>query len=241
MDPPSDSLKGDLWKVADCEDWLDKQKEKSVVYMSVGSIVVLSEAEIVEMAEGLRESGQPFLWVVRDDARPFLPAGFEEDTSERGLVVQWSPQEAVLRHQSTACFLTHCGWNSTLECLTSGVPAIAFPQWGDQVTDAKFLVDVFGVGVHMRSQKERKAEGGPSFTREDVNRAVEEVIRGPRAEEMRENAARMKELAKGAVAPEGSSDRNIQAFVDEVNALWSATKVKVDPVHIDHIASVLVA
>ncbi|CAA7407647.1 unnamed protein product [Spirodela intermedia] len=208
--PVTEAVRGDLWKAADCVGWLDEQEPGSVVYASVGSVVVLSAEVVVELAEGLRGSGQPFLWVVRNDARAMLPEGFEEEVAGRGLVVQWSPQETVLRHPSTACFLTHCGWNSTLESLTSGVPAIAFPQWGDQVTDAKFLVEIFEMGVHLRPQPEL-----PSFTREDVQRAVEEVVRGPRAEKMRANAARLKELANGAVAQGGSSDRNIQFFMEE--------------------------
>lgn len=207
----AEAVRGDLWKAADCVGWLDTQAPGSVVYASVGSVVTLSAEMVVELAEGLRGSGQPFLWVVRDDARVLLPEGFEEEVAGRGLIVQWSPQETVLRHSSTACFLTHCGWNSTLECLTSGVPAIAFPQWGDQVTDAKFLVEVFEMGVHLRSQPEL-----PAFTREDVQRSVEEVIRGPGAEQLRANAARLKELASGALSRGGSSDRNIQVFVEEI-------------------------
>ncbi|CAA6670573.1 unnamed protein product [Spirodela intermedia] len=208
--PVTEAVRGDLWKAADCVGWLDAQEPGSVVYASVGSVVVLSAEVVVELAEGLRGSGQPFLWVVRNDARAMLPEGFEEEVAGRGLVVQWSPQETVLRHPSTACFLTHCGWNSTLESLTSGVPAIAFPsgetrsrtpssswrssRWGPSATPAR----------------------APSFTREDVQRTVEEVVRGPRAEKMRANAARLKELANGAVAQGGSSDRNIQFFMEEV-------------------------
>ncbi|XP_078443707.1 gallate 1-beta-glucosyltransferase-like [Wolffia australiana] len=212
VEPPArtGSVRGDLWKAADCESWLDGRDPGSVVYAAFGSIVILSAAEVVEMAEGLRACGQPFIWVVRDDARVFLPEGFEEDVADRGMVVQWSPQEAVLRHPATACFITHCGWNSTLECLTAGVPAIAFPQWGDQVTDAKFLLDVFQMGVHLKPSKAQ------SFTREDVSRAVAEVVHGPRAGEMRANAAKYKELTAAAVAPGGSSDRHVAAFVEEI-------------------------
>uniref|UniRef100_A0A1D1XCC6 Limonoid UDP-glucosyltransferase n=1 Tax=Anthurium amnicola TaxID=1678845 RepID=A0A1D1XCC6_9ARAE len=209
---------GDLWKAADCMGWLDAQEPCSVVYASVGSVVVLQRDQVVEMAEGLKAGGRPFLWVVRDDARWMLPEGFEEDTAGKGVVVGWSPQERVLAHPSTACFLTHCGWNSTIECLASGVPAIAFPQWGDQVTDAKFLVEVYGVGVHLRSKAPRLASGkGPSFTRADLERCIEEVTRGPRAESMRAMAARWKEATRSAVAEGSSSDTNILAFMEEIS------------------------
>ncbi|ONK77681.1 uncharacterized protein A4U43_C02F9380 [Asparagus officinalis] len=114
-------------------------RPNSVVYVSVGSVVVLTEEEVVEMANGLLNCGQPFLWVVRDKFRDFLPENFTDSAKENGMVVSWSRQERVLAHPSVGCFLTHCGWNSTLEALTAGVPVVAYPQWGDQVPGAKFF------------------------------------------------------------------------------------------------------
>ncbi|KAK3152348.1 hypothetical protein QOZ80_2BG0157700 [Eleusine coracana subsp. coracana] len=202
-------VRGDLIKAADeCVEWLNAQAPCSVVYASVGSVVVLSAEEVAEMAHGLASTGRPFLWVVRPDARPLLPDGFLDAVAEgRGMVVPWSPQERVLAHASTACFLTHCGWNSTLETLAAGVPVVAFPQWGDQCTDAKFLVDQLRVGVRLRAKP---------LGRDAVREAVEEVVGGPEAEEMRANARRWSAAARAAVAPGGSSDKHVQAFVDEV-------------------------
>ncbi|CAI0445661.1 unnamed protein product [Linum tenue] len=166
------------------------------------------------MAHGLLGSGMPFLWVARptmdegDDADLGLPEGLEE----RGKVVRWAPQEEVLGHVAVACFVTHCGWNSTLEAIGAGKPVVAFPQWGDQVTDAKFLEEVFRVGVRMGR--------GDTWTklvrREEVERCLREVTVGPRAEEMKENAARWKREAEAAVKAGGSSERNVREFVEEV-------------------------
>ncbi|CAD5188720.1 unnamed protein product [Musa acuminata subsp. malaccensis] len=85
---------------------------------------------------------------------PFIPAPLSVvyvsvgsvAAAEPGLVVAWSPQDRVLAHPAIACFVTHCGWNSTLEALTAGVPVVTYPQWGDQVPGSKFLVEVYGVG-----------------------------------------------------------------------------------------------
>ena len=201
-----DEVRGDLIKAADdCVEWLDAQPPRSVVYASVGSVVVLSPGEVAEMAHGLASTGRPFLWVVRPDTQPHLPAGFVESVSGRGAVVAWSPQERVLAHPSTACFLTHCGWNSTLETVAAGVPVVAFPQWGDQCTDARFLVEELGMGVRLRAAR-----------REAVREAVEAAVAGPRAGEMLASARRWSAAARAAVAPGGSSDAHIQAFVDEV-------------------------
>ncbi|XP_010943278.2 gallate 1-beta-glucosyltransferase-like [Elaeis guineensis] len=200
------AIKGDLFKAADCMEWLDAQDPLSVVYVSVGSVVILSREEMEEMACALKNIGRPFIWVVRDDCRNLLPENFVEETREKGMVVGWSPQDRVLAHGSVACFVTHCGWNSTLEALTSGVPVVAYPQWGDQLPDAKFLVDVYRVGVRL---------GAPA-KREEMERCVEEVTTGPEAEGMRKRAVVWREAARKALAEGGSSDRNIQAFVDEI-------------------------
>ncbi|XP_062218419.1 gallate 1-beta-glucosyltransferase 84A23-like [Phragmites australis] len=201
------AVRGDLIKAADdCVGWLDAQAQRSVVYASVGSVVVLSADDVAEMAHGLASTGRPFLWVVRSDTRPLLPDGFLDSVAGRGMVVPWSPQDRVLEHRSTACFLTHCGWNSTLETIASGVPVVAFPHWGDQCTDAKFLVEELRMGVRLRAPLRREA----------VLEAVDAAVAGPDADAMLANARAWSAASQAAVAPGGSSDAHVQAFVDEV-------------------------
>lgn len=202
-------IKADLFKAADESiQWLARHPPRSVVYVSVGSVVVLTEEEMEEMAWGLKQTGRPFLWVVRSDARERIPAGFAEAVAAEGIgmLVEWSPQERVLEHEAVACFLTHCGWNSTTEALTAGVPVVAYPQWGDQVPDAKMLTEACGVGVRLPAPA----------TRAELQRCVKAVTEGETAEAIRRRASEWKEAAAKAVAEGGSSDRHIQAFVDEL-------------------------
>ncbi|KAG8070090.1 hypothetical protein GUJ93_ZPchr0006g41448 [Zizania palustris] len=203
------SVRGDMIKAADnCVGWLDAQPPRSVVYVSLGSVVVLSADEVAEMAHGLDSTGRPFLWVVRPDCRALLPEGFLDAVADRGMVVPWSPQDQVLAHPSVACFLTHCGWNSTLETVAAGVPVVAFPQWGDQCTDAKFLVEDFKMGVRLRAPLRRDA----------VRDVLEAALSGPDADAMLSSAKALSTAARKAVTTGGSSDRNVEAFVDEVLA-----------------------
>ncbi|KAF7078763.1 hypothetical protein CFC21_083145 [Triticum aestivum] len=203
------AVRGDMIKSADdCVGWLDAQAPRSVVYASLGSVVVLSAEELAEMAHGLASTGRPFLWVVRPDCSAMLPEGYLDSVAGRGMVVPWSPQDLVLAHPSTACFLTHCGWNSTLETLAAGLPVVAFPQWGDQCTDAKYLVEEFKMGVRI----------GTPLRRDAVRDAVEDVVAGPDAGAMLEKARAWCAAARTAVAAGGSSDRHVQAFVDQVVA-----------------------
>ncbi|XXG57044.1 hypothetical protein AAC387_Pa03g4299 [Persea americana] len=167
-----------------------------------------------EISWAFRNSGRSFLWVVKpgdNEIEMRLPKGFLEETTWRGMVVKWCPQERVLSHPSVACFLTHCGWNSSMESLCYGVPVISFPRWSDQVTNAKFLEEVHGVGF-------RLGHGGQSFVlREEVERCIHDIMgSGSRAEEVKKNALKWKNAAAEAAAEAGSLDRNIQAIVDDI-------------------------
>ncbi|QCE08505.1 gallate 1-beta-glucosyltransferase-like [Vigna unguiculata] len=211
-------IRGDFLKSDDCIEWLNSRAAASVVYISFGSIVCPPQEQVTEIAHGLLESEVSFLWVLKPPTKVFglppyvLPDGFLEETREKGKVVQWSPQEEVLGHGSVACFVTHCGWNSSMEGVTLGVPMLTFPAWGDQVTNAKFLVDVYGVAIKLGyGQTEKKI-----VSREEVKKRLLEATVGPKAEELKKNALRWKMAAEAAVAANGSSAKNLDAFLKDI-------------------------
>ncbi|KAK3423551.1 hypothetical protein EUGRSUZ_F00349 [Eucalyptus grandis] len=118
-----------MWKEdLGCLEWLDLKPPGSVVYVNFGSITVMSQAQLVEFAWGLASSGQVFLWAIRPDLvvgdAAILPPDFLVATRERSLLVSWCPQERVLSHSAVGGFLTHCGWNSTIESIATGVPVV---------------------------------------------------------------------------------------------------------------------
>ncbi|RVW74727.1 UDP-glycosyltransferase 74D1 [Vitis vinifera] len=102
---------------------------------------------------GLRRSNNHFMLLVRELEKKKLPDNFTEETSEKGLVGSWCCQLEVLAHKSVGRFMTHCGWNSTLEAMSLGVPMIAMPRFSDQTTNAKFVEDVWQVGVRVKAMK----------------------------------------------------------------------------------------
>ncbi|EXB63688.1 Putative UDP-glucose glucosyltransferase [Morus notabilis] len=190
---------------SECLEWLDSKPPSTVVYISFGTVAYLKQEQVDEMAHGVLNSGMSFLWVMRPPKKEsglkphVLPEGFLETIGDRGKFVEWSPQERVLAHPSVTCFLTHCGWNSSVEALTLGVPVVCFPQWGDQVTNAKFLVDVFGVGVRLgRGEAENRV-----VPRDEVERCLVEATVGEKAAEMKRNAVRWKKAAEEAVEKGG--------------------------------------
>ncbi|XP_077231487.1 gallate 1-beta-glucosyltransferase 84A24-like [Tasmannia lanceolata] len=208
------NLRGDMWRSADCLEWLDAQSPSTVVYISFGSHVVRSHEQMEEVAWGLRSSKQPFLWVAKPPENATglwgLPEGFIEETVGQGKIVDWCPQVEVLSHPSIACFITHCGWNSTLESLVAGVPVVVFPDRGDQQTNAKLLLEVYRIGVGLR----RDPSG--LVRKEEIERGINEAISGARAMELKENALKWKDAAREAVSDSGTSAQNIQAFVDDL-------------------------
>uniref|UniRef100_A0A2P2JFF5 Uncharacterized protein n=1 Tax=Rhizophora mucronata TaxID=61149 RepID=A0A2P2JFF5_RHIMU len=102
--------------------WLDSQPAGSVLYVSLGSFLSISREQMDEIAAGLRNSNVPYLWVAREET-PRL----QENCGDMGIVVPWCDQLKVLCHSSVGGFWTHCGWNSTLEAIASGVPMLTLP------------------------------------------------------------------------------------------------------------------
>jgi UDP:flavonoid glycosyltransferase YjiC (YdhE family) len=221
-DPSDTSSGGDVIRV-DSEDnyleWLDLKGESSVVYVSFGTLAVLSKRQMDEIACALLDSGFPFLWVIRDNK--LQKQKDEEDDDElsyreeiekndNGKIVKWCSQVEVLSHNSLGCFVTHCGWNSTLEGLSSGVPMVAFPQWTDQTTNAKLIEDVWKTGVRM----DRDEEG--IVKADEIKRCLELVMgKGGNGEEIRRNAKKWKSFAREAVKEGGSSDKNLRNFLHD--------------------------
>uniref|UniRef100_A0A0E0M3G7 Deoxynivalenol-UDP-glucosyltransferase n=1 Tax=Oryza punctata TaxID=4537 RepID=A0A0E0M3G7_ORYPU len=192
--------------------WLDTRPPRSVAYVSFGSVATPSPSQMAEVAEGLYNTDKPFLWVVRASETSKIPEGFAAKAAaeERGLIVTWCPQLEVLAHPAVGCFVTHCGWNSTTEGLSAGVPMVAVPQWSDQTVNAKYIKDVWRVGVRVRPDGERVVR------KEELERCIREVMEGERSKEFMKNANGWKEKARNAMCEGGSSDKNIIEFIAKI-------------------------
>ncbi|KAK7394612.1 hypothetical protein VNO78_15144 [Psophocarpus tetragonolobus] len=197
------------FKSEECMKWLDDKPKQSVIYVSFGSMAVLNEEQIKEIAYGLRDCESFFLWVLRSEEETKLPKNFEKK-SEKGLVVGWCSQLKVLAHESIGCFVTHCGWNSSLEALSLGVPMVAMPHWSDQSTNAKQIVDVWKMGIRVTVDEKEIVRG------EELKYCIMEIMRSERGKEVKSNMMQWKALASQAVSEKGSSHKNIAEFVDSL-------------------------
>ncbi|KAG7567394.1 UDP-glucuronosyl/UDP-glucosyltransferase [Arabidopsis thaliana x Arabidopsis arenosa] len=203
----------DLCKSDDCcMEWLDKQARSSVVYISFGSMLESLENQVETIAKALKNKGVPFLWVIRPKEKAQNVDVLQDMVKGgQGVVLEWSPQERILSHVAISCFVTHCGWNSTIETVVAGVPVVAYPSWTDQPIDARLLVDVFGIGVRMRNDT---VDG--ELKVEEVERCIEAVTKGPTAADIRRRVAELKHVARSALAPGGSSARNLDLFISDI-------------------------
>lgn len=200
----------DLWKANGevCTNWLDKREPRSVVYVSFGSISKVGPEQMEELAWALSKSNYDFLLVVRTMEEDKLPAKLmDQETQEKGLLVPWCPQPEVLAHKAVGCFVTHCGWNSTLEAISLGVPMVAVPLWTDQPTNAKCVEDIWRVGVRAR------VDGDGTVRRDEIERCIKMVMEGEKAVEINGNARKWRELAVKALMEDGSSNKSIDDFV----------------------------
>ncbi|KAL2504981.1 UDP-glycosyltransferase 83A1 [Abeliophyllum distichum] len=145
---------GYFWREdSGCLAWLDQQPPDSVIYVAFGSITVFDHNQFQELALGLELTDRPFLWVVRqnitEDVDNAYPTDFEERVQHRGRMVSWAPQQKVLSHPSVACFISHCGWNSTIEGISNGIPFLCWPYFTDQIFNKSYICDYLKIGLEL--------------------------------------------------------------------------------------------
>ncbi|XP_050369136.1 UDP-glucose iridoid glucosyltransferase-like [Argentina anserina] len=190
-----------------CMSWLDKQPHNSVIYISLGSVASMDNKDIVEMAWGLANSEQRFLWVIRTGSTA-LPEGFQETVKDRGCVVRWAPQQEVLVRTAVGGFWSHCGWNSTIESISEGVPLICQPYFGDQRVNARYLTQVWGVGLEWENDMNRK----------DIEEAIRKLMVSKEGELIRQRAKELKEKIESSMNQGGSSYNSLNELV---KLIWS--------------------
>ncbi|CAA3022361.1 7-deoxyloganetic acid glucosyltransferase-like [Olea europaea subsp. europaea] len=211
--PPAFS--NSLWKEdKSCITWLDAQPLKSVIYVSFGSLAVMTKDQVIEFWHGLVNSGQRFLWVirpdfiVRQDWDHQIPVDLSEGRKKRGYIVGWAPQEDVLAHPAVGGFLTHSGWNSTLESIYEGVPMICWPYFLDQQVNCRFVGEVWKLGLDMKDTCDR------SIIEETVRNLME-----VRKEEFLQRADQMAKLAKRCLSEGGSSYCNLDRLIKNIESM----------------------
>ncbi|GJN11865.1 hypothetical protein PR202_ga30098 [Eleusine coracana subsp. coracana] len=208
---PLDGLGSNLWKEqTGLLEWLDGHAARSVVYVNYGSITVMTNDQLLEFAWGLANSGYAFVWNIRPDLvmgdTAVLPPEFRSAVEGRALLTTWCPQEEVLAREAVGVFVTHSGWNSTLESLCAGVPMLSWPFFSEQQTNCRYKRTEWGVGMEI----------GSEVRRDDLAEMIREVMGGEKGRQMRQRAQEWKDKAIGATLPGGPAQTNLDKVVNEV-------------------------
>ncbi|KAF7815457.1 UDP-glucosyltransferase 85K17 [Senna tora] len=201
-----------LWKSdSKCIQWLEKWEPNSVIYVNYGSITMMSEQHLKEFAWGLADSKHPFLWILRPDLvmgeseKSILPQDLLDEVKDRGYITSWCTQEEVLGHPSIGAFLTHCGWNSTLESICNGVPVICWPFFAEQQTNCWCACTRWEIGMEIKEDVKR----------EEICGIVKEALEGEKGKEMRRKSLEWKKKAMEAIDKGGSSYNNFKRLLIE--------------------------
>ncbi|KAL2899274.1 UDP-glycosyltransferase 87A2 [Bienertia sinuspersici] len=191
--------------------WLDSQPNGSVLYISQGSFLSISTAQMDEIIAGIKESGVRFLWVTRGDT-----SRFKDGVSEMGCFVSWCDQLRVLCHPSVGGFWTHCGWNSTSESIYAGVPMLTCPIFWDQMPNSKLIVNDLKIGWRVIDNGCKKEK---FVTREEIAKLVRNFMdfESDVRKEMVERAKGLKDIFRRAIADGGSAASDIDAFIKYIS------------------------
>ncbi|CAI0449577.1 unnamed protein product [Linum tenue] len=109
------------------------------------------------------------------------------------------------QREQGSVFLTHCGWNSTVESVSAGVPVICWPFFAEQQTNCRYACSQWGIGVELSADVKRS----------EVVDVIEEMICGEKGKAMKHKALEWQRKAKEAVVDEGSSFINFRRLVQE--------------------------
>uniref|UniRef100_A0A7N0TP14 UDP-glycosyltransferases domain-containing protein n=1 Tax=Kalanchoe fedtschenkoi TaxID=63787 RepID=A0A7N0TP14_KALFE len=231
--------------VDQCLKWLDSWEPNTVVYACLGTISNLTAAQMLELGLGLEASGRPFIWSIgssgdgHNESKELLHElmvqdGFEErvGAAGRGLVIWgWAPQVLILSHRAVGGFLTHCGWNSSMEGISAGLPMVTWPLIADQFYNEKLVVDVWKIGVRVGAKRTmefgKEEEIGVQVGKDEVRRDVEELMDegDEEGEARRKRAKELANKAKEAVEEGGGSSYvNIGKFIEYIRNLATMQK-----------------
>lgn len=213
----------------DIMQWLDDQPPCSVVFLCFGSWGCFSGDQVKEIADALEQCGHRFLWCLRKppckgkiespsdyaDFQEILPEEFLDRSAKIGKVIKWAPQVEILGHKAIGGFVSHCGWNSTLESILSGVPIATWPLYGEQQFNAFEMVIELGLAVEIKMDYRKDlSKDGIIVSSEDIQRGLK-LLMDPESE-IRKKVKEMSQLSRKALMEDGSSYSALAHLIEDI-------------------------
>ena len=167
----------------DLSKWLEGKPERSVVYISMGSVADVTTDIASAFVRGVEATNLSVVWSLNKLNQAVL-SGFTLD-SNMFYISHWIPQNTLLQHASLSMTILHAGAGGVHETLYHAVPCIALPMVGDQHGNAARLVST-GAGIRLDMN---------SLSPENINSAILAIQSDGR---YRKEAKRMRELLLNA-------------------------------------------
>ncbi|KAJ0027907.1 hypothetical protein Pint_36708 [Pistacia integerrima] len=177
------------------------------------------EEQVKEIACALEQSGYRFLWSLRQPqpkGQFVAPKGFLDRTVGVGKVIGWAPQVSILAHKAIGGFVSHCGWNSTLESIWFEVPMATWPMYAEQQFNAFEMVIELGLAVEIKMdyRKEFPGENQMIVKSREIEKGIKKLM-----EDENEIRKRVKEISvksRKTIMEGGSSFTSLGCFIDDV-------------------------
>ncbi|KAL2316529.1 hypothetical protein Fmac_030405 [Flemingia macrophylla] len=215
--------------------WLHHQPPSSVVFLCFGSMGSFAEDQVREIARALEDTGARFLWSLRkpppsdsgtfraspsdysiSDLTAVLPPGFLDRTAGIGKVIGWAPQAQILAHPATGAFVSHCGWNSTLESIYFGVPIATWPLFAEQQANAFLLVRELKLAAEIVLDYRVDFKFGPNtlLTADKIEKGIRGVL--DMDEDTRKRIKEMSEKSRKTLLEGGCSYSQLGRLIDYI-------------------------
>ena len=150
----------------DLQMWLSEKPDRSVIYISMGSHMPMSEELATDIVSVIAKTGYSAVWALRNSTL------LETLTAQLGrsklFITSWAPQLSVLGHSAIRMAILHGGANGVHEALYNEVPVILLPQFGDQMFLAG-RVSHNKLGVHIPAK---------NLSSSSISDAIKEVDHG---------------------------------------------------------------
>ncbi|RVW82189.1 UDP-glucose flavonoid 3-O-glucosyltransferase 6 [Vitis vinifera] len=206
--------------------WLDDQPPSSVLFLCFGSMGSFGGDQVKEIAHGLERSGHRFLWSLRQpppkgkiespsnyaNVEEVLPEGFLHRTARIGKVIGWAPQVAILAHSAVGGFVSHCGWNSTLESIYYGVPVATWPMFAEQQINAFQMVKDLGLAVEIKMDYNK--DSSYIVSAQEIEIGLKNLMNIDN--EVRKKREEMKKISRKVMIEGGSSHFSLGHFIEDV-------------------------
>lgn len=163
------------------------KKKQKTIFIAFGTVVLLHKWQIMNLVKGAVADPKNNLVIgMRKESREFSQVTKEElENLAKGRirVFEWVNQQYVLSHPAVDLFVTHSGFQSTLEGIYNEKPMLAHPVFGDQPLNSVKIHDA-GIGLYLNTL---------NYTVQDVSEKIQEILTNPK---YKENVKKVNNLRK---------------------------------------------